>query len=93
MADSLRDQLLKAGLVSTSKKTTKNRPDRREGPDQPRRRGGKGRATQTPARTDEELDLARAYALRAKSEAAERRREKAEAERQARLRRERKQEL
>ncbi|MDI3261217.1 MAG: DUF2058 family protein [Fulvimonas sp.] len=84
MADSLRDQLLKSGIVKQV------REGQRVGPP----RGGKPRAGQarpTPsARDAAEIDLAKAYALRAQAEAAERRRAEQEAAERARLKRERK---
>ncbi|RAP57757.1 DUF2058 family protein [Oleiagrimonas sp. MCCC 1A03011] len=91
MADSLRDQLLKAGFVSKAKP----KPERREF--SKKKRGGKNRGSAKSASASEsasgEVDLARAYAMRAKAEAGERRREKAEAERLARERKERKRKL
>lgn len=108
MANSLRDQLLKAGLVSKSKPESLPRPKsgaarggpkkgpRANGDDRvapPHSRNGNRRGRPQDHRSSGELDLARAYALRAKAEAAERRREQAEIERQARLRKERKQKL
>src|SRR5699024_9208522 len=71
--------------------------------DKPRRgRGGKGgheaqRQSAKPGRDKKrgggEMDLARAYAIRAQTEARERKQAKAEAEAEARARRERKQRL
>ncbi|KGI77470.1 DUF2058 domain-containing protein [Oleiagrimonas soli] len=92
MADSLRDQLLKAGFVSKAKPAS----ERRESGN--KKRGGKRRPPQaasggSAAPASGEVDLARAYAMRAKAEASERRREKEEAERQARERKERKRKL
>lgn len=54
--------------------------------------GGGGRPPQAakPARTDGEMDLAKAYAIRAQAEATERRRAEAEAAEVARLRKEKK---
>ncbi|HET7299739.1 MAG TPA: DUF2058 family protein [Oleiagrimonas sp.] len=81
MADSLREQLLKSGIV---KQTRKNKPASHKG-------GQHKRAT---AKTNSaEMDLARAYAIRAKAESSERKRAKAEAEAEARARKERKQRL
>jgi uncharacterized protein YaiL (DUF2058 family) len=68
MADSLREQLLKAGLVK-SKGATPKRPPRHGG-----RRNKPARAADK-----EQIDLARAYALRERAEADERAREKAAA--------------
>jgi uncharacterized protein YaiL (DUF2058 family) len=87
MADSLRDQLLKAGFTSTPKPKGK-------GGGKPGKRSGKPRrAPKDAGNGSGEPDLARAYALRAKAESAERRRQKAEAEREARERKERKRKL
>ncbi|HET8554363.1 MAG TPA: DUF2058 family protein [Rhodanobacteraceae bacterium] len=78
MADSLREQLLKSGIV---KQTRKNKPANRKG----------GQHKHAAARTSSaEMDLAKAYAIRAKAEAGERKRAKAEAEAEARARKERK---
>ena len=88
MADSLRDQLLKAGLAPTSKPSGKGggKSGKRSGP-------GRRAAAATSRGASHESDLARAYALRAKVESEERRRQKAEAERAARERKERKRKL
>lgn len=93
MADSLRDQLLKAGLVGKSTPEPKPRP--KSGGKRPgaKRQGGKGAPARESRTAGGEFDLAHAYALRARAEASERRRERAEAERQARLRKERRQKL
>lgn len=100
MADSLRDQLLKSGIV---KEVQQNRAqqDRMREPKRPppsvkpaARKGGKPHAPSQPARPSgrsrEEIDLAKAYAIRAQTEANERKRVEQEAAEQARLRRERK---
>jgi uncharacterized protein YaiL (DUF2058 family) len=98
MADSLREQLLKSGIVKQvrdEKRRDAPRDDKRRRPpeqeDRPRharpvRRDGKSRSS-------EEMDLARAYALRAQTEAAERKRAQAEAAAQAQARKERKRKL
>jgi uncharacterized protein YaiL (DUF2058 family) len=67
MADSLRDQLLKSGIVKQVRE--EKRP------------------------VADGIDLARAYAMRAQTEAGERKRAEQEAAEQARLRRERKQKI
>lgn len=92
MVDSLRDQLLKSGIV---KQVRKDKPPRGRGG-----KGGKGGGKPPAAksggggkRTDGDIDLARAYAMRARTEARERKQAKAEAEAEARARRERKQRL
>lgn len=83
MSESLRDQLLKAGL-KPARKPEGARPQTRAMPAHsglPRNPG------------DEELDLARAYALRAQIEKAERERRERETRQQAQERRERKRRL
>ena len=97
MSDSLRDQLLKSGLVQRLKVEAKpNRPapghkrHEQKKPDVKR----PGAAAPPPARQEpHEHDLARAYALRAKQEKEERERAQRDAERAAREKRERKQKL
>jgi uncharacterized protein YaiL (DUF2058 family) len=81
MAESLRDQLLKSGLVK------KVQSDRNR---EPKRVAGKPPAAPTRARGAQEIDLAKAYALRGQAEARERKQAEREAAEQARLRRERK---
>ncbi|HET7662661.1 MAG TPA: DUF2058 family protein [Rhodanobacteraceae bacterium] len=78
MADSLREQLLKSGIV---KQTRKNK--------QASRKGGQHKPAATRT-SSAEMDLAKAYAIRAKAESTERKRAKAEAEAEARARKERK---
>ncbi len=91
MADSLRDQLLKSGIV----KQVQREPKRPTPPSSGKsaRKDGKSQPS-SPARTrgqsQEDIDLAKAYALRAQTEARERKRVEQEAAEQARLRRERK---
>lgn len=86
MADSLRDQLLKSGIVKQVREEQRAKP-----PQGGARPQGKGKPHAVPARRDGgEMDLAKAYAIRAQAEAAERKRAEAEAAEQARLRRERK---
>ena len=90
MADSLREQLLKSGIVQ---QTRKNRPPRAK---QGGKQGGKrrGNATRKPgANPVGEADLARAWAMRAQAEAGEKRRAKEKAEAEARARKERLQRL
>lgn len=107
MAESLRDQLLKSGLVKEirEEKRTSSPPPRKQGGasgqpyagKNPRNAGkpgqGKGarpQGGQRPPRKDGEMDLAKAYAIRAQTEAGERRKAEAEAAEQARLRKEKK---
>jgi uncharacterized protein len=95
MADSLRDQLLKSGLVQKFKSEAKpEQPVRSPRPAQlskPQRPAPKQPAAQRPTRSD--LDLASAYALRAKQEKDDRERAQREVERIAREKKERKQKL
>jgi len=100
MADSLRDQLLKSGIVKQVQQDRvqqdRMREPKRPPPpsSKPARKGGKPYAQSRPARPSaqsrEEIDLAKAYAIRAQTEANERKRVEQEAAEQARLRRERK---
>jgi len=90
MADSLRDQLLKSGIVKQVREEKRSavpssRPAQKGRPSKPRHRSS---AVDTDG-----IDLARAYAMRAQAEAGERKRAEREAAEQARLRRERKQKI
>jgi uncharacterized protein len=89
MVDSLRDQLLKSGIVKQLKdEKRQQQPPQRPGPSH-----GKGKPPHKPnkpPRSQEEMDLAKAYAIRAQTEAAERKRAEQEAAEQARIKRERK---
>lgn len=97
MADSLRDQLLKSGIVKQVQSERIREPRR------PSSSGGKAagkstnsapsQASRRSASSQQDIDLARAYAMRAQAEARERKRIEQEAAEQARLRRERKQKL
>lgn len=89
MVDSLRDQLLKSGIV----KQLKDEKRQQQPAAKPYPTHGKGKPQHRPnkpARSQEEMDLAKAYAARAQTEAAERKRLEQEAAEQARLKRERK---
>lgn len=112
MADSLRDQLLKSGLVQKLK--AEARPPERSparGPN-PARAASQGKAQQQrkpqqqnkqpandgqrparPQRSQEEIDLARAYALRDRAERDEREKAKRDAEQRVKEKAERKQKL
>lgn len=114
MAESLRDQLLKSGLVKEireEKRTSSPSPRKQGGASgqpyagknprhggKPPSQGGrpgqgsgqKPQGGQRPPRKDGEIDLAKAYAIRAQTEAGERRKAEAEAAEQARLRKEKK---
>jgi len=83
MSESLRDQLLKAGLVRKAK------PDHKAAPKPARPPAPKP----PPMPKEADVDLARAYAQRAQAERAERERAQREAERIARENKARKQKL
>ncbi len=94
MAESLRDQLLKSGLVQKLKAEAKpaDRPQRPSS--KPRAESGKARpAGSASARSREEIDLARAYGLRDRAEREQRELEKKQAEQRAKEKAERKQKL
>jgi uncharacterized protein YaiL (DUF2058 family) len=107
MSDSLRDQLLKAGFAPLPKSDSRPKPQQRPGQGRPQgqanaRPQGKpsgkpdrahaGRSP-SPPREKGEIDLAKAYALRDRTEREQREREQREAEQRAREKRERKQKL
>ncbi len=106
MAESLRDQLLKSGLVQKLKAEARPperaaprgkppsrgaRPERGTAEPQPRP-ASKPRG-ERPARSQDEIDLARAYALRERAEREQREQDKREAEQRAKEKAERKQKL
>lgn len=99
MAESLRDQLLKSGIVKQVQPERPREPKRPAAPVPGRhaRKGGKSPGPATASRTpnpgQQDIDLAKAYALRAQTETRERKRIEQEAAEQARLRRERKQKI
>ncbi|SRR5579883_95115 len=84
MSDTLREQLLKAGFAPSR---IQEKRDKREKTAQPNREKSK------PARRSDEVDLARAYAIRAQIEKAEREATQREAQRRAQERKERKRRL
>lgn len=92
MVDSLRDQLLKSGLVAKTPENKRSRSAQRGA--RPARTGALARSPAKPAsgggNDSSEIDLAKAYAMRAQTEAGERRRADQAAAEQARLKRERK---
>lgn len=100
MTDSLRDQLLKLGFAPKKPEPSKPRPHAGGGQQRPPRpapvpaQHGKPQARPArPAqdrRSQEEIDLAKAYALRAKAEREEAEQARREAERKAQEKRERK---
>ena len=104
MADSLRDQLLKSGIVKQVQQERVREPRRPPPTGKPATRpgvansGAKGGAmpskgTPSGTRSREEIDLAKAYAIRAQTEVRERKLAEQEAAEQARLRRERKSQI
>jgi uncharacterized protein YaiL (DUF2058 family) len=93
MADSLRDQLLKSGIVKQVREEKRPaapsaRPAQKGRPSKPPRHRAPAAATDADG-----INLARAYAMRAQTEASERKRAEQEAAEQARLRREQKQKI
>lgn len=101
MADSLRDQLLKSGLVQKLKSESRQPA---AAPAEQRRNKGKGDAARSrPSKRDkahekavheaQEMDLARAYGLRDRADREEREQQKKQAELRAREKAERKQKL
>lgn len=104
MAESLRDQLLKSGLVRQLKPSAAAAPVPAVKRDAPRRDGPQRNAPQrdmprgkpAPAaknRSREEIDLAKAYALRNQAESRERQRAQQEQEQRSREKKERRQKL
>jgi uncharacterized protein YaiL (DUF2058 family) len=100
MADSLRDQLLKSGIVKQVHEEKRQASPQRGKPPFSKHTGkpphhkqaGKspGPHKSSPGKSQEEIDLAKAYAIRAQTEANERKRAEQAAAEEARLRRERK---
>lgn len=87
MAESLRDQLLKSGLAKSVPKASTRAGGK---PRKPKRGESKQAGV---SRSDQELDLARAYALRARSDSEQRKRAQRDAEQQARAKKERRRKL
>lgn len=101
MADSLRDQLLKSGLVQKLKSESRQAQPATAGQRQNKGKGGATRPS-TPVQykprekavhETREMDLARAYGLRDRADREEREQEKKQAELRAREKAERKQKL
>jgi uncharacterized protein len=100
MAESLRDQLLKSGIVKQVREEKRPAPpqggkppfQKHAGKPPHHRQGGKSQSSHkpSPGKSQEEIDLAKAYAIRAQTEANERKRAEQAAAEEARLRRERK---
>jgi uncharacterized protein YaiL (DUF2058 family) len=94
MSESLRDQLLKAGFAATRPEPAPRREKNRPGPRKPGKPASRPAKPGPPAQRDAaEIDLAKAWALRDRSERAQREREQREAEARARERKERRQKL
>jgi len=94
MSDSLRDQLLKSGLVKKLKSEARPAPAPVASKPAPSRPAPPPRRQPAPSAEQlHERDLARAYALRARQEKEERERVQREAERSAREKKERRQKL
>jgi len=107
MADSLRDQLLKSGIVKQVREQPRPqppqardqrgrpgsgaRPPRAEGQPSASSHAARPPRNERPARkSSDEIDLAKAYAIRAQADAQERKRAEREAAEQARIKRENK---
>ena len=94
MSESLRDQLLKAGFAAPRPEPAPRREKNRPGPRKPGNPPSRQAKPGPPAQRDAaEIDLARAWALRDRSERAQREREQREAEARAKEKRERRQKL
>jgi uncharacterized protein YaiL (DUF2058 family) len=103
MADSLRDQLLKSGIVKQVRDEPRASSFKGAKPGQGKQAQPSGRPGNTrpgqhkpphkPKPSSEEIDLAKAYAIRAQTDAAERKRAEQAAAEQARIKRERKAQL
>jgi uncharacterized protein YaiL (DUF2058 family) len=103
MSESLRDQLLKAGFAPKPVEPPRAKPAARPPQAKPTQRAPQGRAGERPAqkkiterpapREAPEIDLAKAYALRERTERETRERAQREAEQRAREKKERKQKL
>jgi len=87
MSESLRDQLLKSGLARQNKPEARLQPKPQQRPSQPRDIS-QLRSAKPARREQSEIDLAKAYAMRDKTE-----RETREREQRAREKKERKQKL
>jgi uncharacterized protein YaiL (DUF2058 family) len=92
MSESLRDQLLKSGLARQNKPEARLQPKPQQRPSQPRNIS-QPRSAKPARREQSEIDLAKAYAMRDKTERETREREQREAEQRAREKKERKQKL
>ncbi|WP_266167950.1 DUF2058 family protein [Dyella subtropica] len=100
MADSLRDQLLKSGIVKQVREEKRQAPPQSGKPANknsgaPRHGNNKPQGQRNPqqGKSSGEIDLAKAYAIRAQTEANERKRAEQAAAEQARIKREQKQKI
>ncbi|HEY0231493.1 MAG TPA: DUF2058 family protein [Dokdonella sp.] len=97
MSESLRDQLLKSGLAAKFKTESRAPAPSRPAPQRPQKPQHSHKPTPRPSRPPQrepsEMDLAKAYALREKTEREQREREQRAAEQRAREKKERKQKL
>lgn len=97
MADSLRDLLLKSGIVKQVQSERVREPRHSSSASQGAGKGNGGKPSPHGARrstqSQQEIDLAKAYAMRAQAETRERKRVEQEAAEQARQSRERKQKI
>ena len=92
MSESLRDQLLKSGLARHNKPEARSQPKPQQRQSQPQNIS-QPRPAKPARREPSEIDLAKAYALRDKTERETREREQREAEQRAREKKDRKQKL
>lgn len=92
MADSLRDQLLKSGIVKTVQPSRSHEEKRAPSRAASARESSKfrPRSPRTSPTSNGEMDLAKAYSIRARADAQERKQAEQAAAEQARLRHERK---
>lgn len=93
MSESLRDQLLKSGLVRKLKPEPRPQPPQRPSSGKPPKPSRPAPQGPRPPRREGEIDLAKAYALRDKNEREQRIAEQRAAEQRAREKKERKQKL
>jgi uncharacterized protein YaiL (DUF2058 family) len=91
MSESLRDQLLKSGLVRKLKSEARPQPPQRPQAARPAKPAQQG--PRPPRREQGEIDLAKAYALRDRNEREQRAAEQRAAEQRAREKKERRQKL
>ncbi|NII10383.1 DUF2058 family protein [Oleiagrimonas sp. C23AA] len=93
MAESLREQLLKSGLAKPKPRNEQHKGTGKGKGPKGQGRANKGQGQAKKSGRGSEMDLAKAYGMRAQAEAEQRRREQREAEERARERRELKRKL